>query len=396
MKHPLTLLLLGLGAVALAADTFTFTGIKLVTYFGNDSNVTVYDTHQSASNGWMKEIVNSWAIVTLGCELPKRYRDEGNHQRVQYGVPSAHLTVTTTRTPANTFTVSFLNDRTATAVALVDMNGANAYALGSIGTGRDGFETRPPASQYGPGTDDRSVVAAQTKIFLRWENAPWQLNNGIYSRQLLVPMSRLYGKSVVSIPPGSSSNMAAANAASGGRDKLKASTLTFGATAGRNRWVNGTYNGTAANPWLTCEVRNINNAFLDTARSVNSDSNSFGFDFGQMAIPASSSSTTYKVTFRRKGALNKMMLLTLDPQVGLDGVFVDFKYGDVNQDNEVTADEVGLILTHIGAQFPNWDYMENIPGFEDLMIADLDVDGDGTVTLNDYLISLPNIGLVGD
>jgi len=140
----------------------------------------------------------------------------------------------------------------------------------------------------------------------------------------------------------------------------------------------------------------MNNVFLDGAQSYSPDSSSFDFDLGQMSIPASPGPSTYKVTFRRKGALNKMLVLTVDPQTGLNGVYVDFKYGDVNQDNQVTAAEVGLILDQIGTQYPNSTYFDLIPGQDDLRVSDLDVDGDGSITMTDYLISLPNIGLVGD
>lgn len=396
MKTRLSLLILGMAAAGIAADTMTFTGIRLVTYLGNDNGVTVYESHQAAGNGWLKQIVNSWADVLLGCELAKRYNEPGNHRRRQYGDGTAFLNVTTTRTPQADFKISFLRERTATALAIVEMTGANAYAVGRVGTGRDSWETNPAAQQNGPGEDNRTKVAAQEKVTFQWEGANWQESGGQYSINLSLPLGRIFGDSAVSIPSGSGSNQAAASATSGGRVRYKPSTLTFGASAGRNRWIEGTYNGTHANPWLSCEVRTVNNVFLDAATSVCPTSSRFSFDLGQMAIPAFSGPTTYKVTFRRKGALNKMLTLTVDPQTGLSGVYVDFKYGDANQDNQITASEVGLILDYLGAQYPNSNYYDLIPGNGDMRVDDLDVDGDGTVTLTDYLISLPNIGLVGD
>lgn len=396
MKTRLSLLILGMATAGLAADTMTFTGIRLITYLGNDNGMTVYETHQAAGNGWLKQIVNSWADVNLACELSKRYNEPGSHRRRQYGDPTAFLTVSTTRTPQSNFRVSFLRERVATAVATVEMPNAAAYALGRVGGGRDTWETSPPAQQNGPGSDERTKVAAQDKVMMRWQGANWNQSNGQYWLNLSMPLERIFGDSNVSVPTGSGSNQMAANALSGGRVKYKPSTLTFGAVAGRNRWIEGMYNGTHANPWMSCEVRTMNNVFLDAATSLSPASNSFSFDLGQMAVPAQTGPSTYKVTFRRKGALNKMLVLTVDPQTGLDGVYVDFKYGDANQDNQITASEVGLILEYIGTQYPDSAYFDLIPGHGEMRVDDLDVDGDGSVTLTDYIISLPNIGLVGD
>ncbi|MCC7435337.1 MAG: hypothetical protein IT363_11685 [Methanoregulaceae archaeon] len=396
MKSRLTFLLLGMATAGFAADTITFTGIRLVTYLGNDNGMTVYETGEAAGNGWLKQIVNSWAEVVLACDLNKRYNEPGNHRRRQYGDATGYLTITTTKTPDSTFRVSFLRERAATAIATVEMTAANAYAYGIVGSGRDGWETKPAAQQNGPGSDDRTKVAAQDKVFATWSNVQWGQSGDQYHTSLAMKFERVLGDSVLGVPSGSGSNQTAASARSGGRIRYKGSTLAFGAPAGRNRWISGTYNGSATNAWISCEVRSMNNVFLDGAQSYSPDSSSFDFDLGQMSIPASPGPSTYKVTFRRKGALNKMLVLTVDPQTGLNGVYVDFKYGDVNQDNQVTAAEVGLILEQIGTQYPNSTYFDLIPGQDDLRISDLDVDGDGSITMTDYLISLPNIGLVGD
>lgn len=397
MKHRLSFLLLGMTAAAMAADTFTLTGIELTTYLGNDNQMTYYGVNQPAANGWLKEMVNNWATVALTNNLNKRYVESGNHSRVQYGDGALHMEVTTTRTPSTTFELHMIRERSVIGTANVDMTGASAYALGVVARDEDRIETKPPAAQSGPGEVDRSVAEGQVRTFIRWDNAsPWIREGNVWKKGLGIRFHRIYGKSVVVVPTGSSSNMTAASATSGGKHRIKPTSLRFPSGSGRNFAISGTYNGATAESSVLLEISNMNNVLLDRASCVGADSPTFSCDFSQLSIPIPNSPTTFKVKFKRNGALSKQMLLTVDPQLGLDGVYVDFKYGDVDGDNEVEAAEVALILDHLGKSYPNADFMAEIPGYPELRVEHLDIDGNGSITMNDYLISVGNIGQIGD
>ncbi len=394
MKHRLTFLLTALATVAFAGDTLTLTGVKLTTYIGAESNVTVYDVHQQAGNGWWKVLDQNWADVVLAHHVARLKYQSGQVSETRWGHGQARLDLVTTRTPSSPFRVSFLRQRSATAVASVEWEGANAKAVGRTQDKESALETKPPAYQVGPGTEDRSKVAPQDKIFHRFTQA-WTETQAGHEAQVWVPMGTIRGESSAFVPGGSNSNMVAAVATSGGRYRIKPSTLTFG-TPSSGRWLTGTFNAQGSDSGISIEVRNMNNVLLDTASSFSDVGNDFGFDFAQMMIISMNSQpTTYKVMFKKRAALNKQMLLTIDPSVGLSGVQVDLKFGDVDGDNEITATEVALILNHIGVQYPQAAFLAQIPGTS-LWVEDLDIDGDGAITLNDYLISLPNIGLVGD
>lgn len=397
MKHRLTFLLLGMTAAAMAADTFTLTGIDLTTYLGNDNQMTYYGVNQPAGNGWLKEMVNNWGTVALQNNLSKRYVDAGNHSRIQYGDGALHFEVTTTRTPTTSFEVQMVRERSVIGTAIVDMAGASAYALGVVARDDDRLETKPAAAQNGPGEIDRSVAEGQVRTFVRWQNASaWVQEGNVYKKSLGIRFHRIYGKSVAVVPTGSTGNMTAASATSGGKHRIKPTSLRFLSGSGRNFAISGTYNGATAESSVLLEVSNMNNVLLDRASCVGADSTTFSCDFSQLSIPIPNSPTTYKVKFKRNGALAKQMLLTIDPQLGLDGVYVDFKYGDVDGDNEVESAEVALILDHLGKSYPNADFMDAIPGYPDLRVEHLDMDGNGSITMNDYLISVGNIGQIGD
>lgn len=395
MKHRLTFILSAFATVAFAGDTLTFTGIKLTTYIGAESNVTVYDVHQPGGNGWYKVLDESWADTILVNDLVRRKNESGNVSDTRWGSGQARLNLLTTRTPSSEFRVSFIRQRSATAFATVDMDGATATATGRAEDMDDSLETKPPAHQVGHGTDDRTKVAPQDKVFRRFTGTWSEVQGGGKSIDVWVPMGTIRGKSEAFVPGGSGSNAMATVSTSGGRYRLKPSTLTFG-TPNPGRWLTGTFNANGSDSGIAIEVRSMNNVLLDIASSFSDVGNDFGFDLGQMMIMFTSTSpVTYKVMFKKRGALNKQMLLTVDPTIGLSGVNVELKFGDVDGDNEITAAEVDLILPHIGAHYPQAAFMAQIPGTS-LSVQDLDIDGDGAITLNDYLISHPNIGLVGD
>lgn len=378
----------------MAADTFTLTGIDLFTYL--DGNQTNYPSGTPAGNGWTKEITNGWGIVTLVNNMSKKQNEPGTQSKVQYGDGLLKFEIATTTTPSGQFDLTVLRERIVTATAMVDVQGATAYGLGVLTRMKERLETIPAAYQSTVGEVDRSIIEGQSRSFFRFENASaWTFENGAYRRDFSIYFHRIYGKSLASAPTGSSSNSVASSANSGGRMKYKPTTLKFG---GSGRWfgISGTYNGAGPGHAVDVEVYNTNNVLYDKATCVSADSTVFSCDFGQMAIPTMNVPQTFKVKFRRYGALTKAINLTVHPTSGLTGVYVDFKYGDVDGDNEVEAYEVALILSHLGKSYPNQDFLEEIPGYPELRVEHLDMDGDGTITMSDYSISIGNVGLVGD
>lgn len=393
MKHRFSLLLLGLTAVSLATDTFTLTGIDLFTYL--DGQQTNYPSGTPAGNGWSKEITDGWGIVALVNNMNRKYNQPGTQSKVQYGDGLLKFEIATTTTPVGQFDLTVVRQRAVTATATVELQGATAYGLGVLTRMKERIETIPAAYQSTPGEVDRSIVEGQSRSFFRFENASaWTFENGAYRRNFEIFFHRIYGKSLASAPTGSSGNAVASSANSGGRMKYKPLSLKF--TGGRWFGISGTYNGAGAGQAVDVEVYNLNNVLFDKATCVSADSNVFSCDFGQMAVPAVNMPQTFKVKFRRYGALTKAINLTVHPTSGLTGVYVDFKYGDVDGDNEVEAYEVALILNHLGKSYPNQDFLEEIPGYPDLRVEHLDMDGDGTITMSDYSISIGNVGLVGD
>lgn len=393
MKQRFSLLLLGMTAASMAADTFTLTGIDLFTYL--DGQQTNYPSGTPAGNGWAKEIANGWGTVTLNNNLSRKYNEPGTQTKVQYGDGLLKFEISTTKTPSGQFDLTVLRERSVTGTAMVDLQGATAYGLGVLTRFNERLETIPAAYQSTPGEVDRSIVEGQSRSFFRFENASgWTFEDGVYKKEFSIYFHRVYGKSTASAPTGSSGNATASSANSGGRMKYKPSSLKF--TGGRWFGISGTYNGAAAGRAVDVEVYNLNNVLFDKATCVSADSTVFSCDFGQMAIPAMNIPQTFKVKFRRYGALTKAINLTVHPTSGLPGVYVDFKYGDVDGDNEVEAYEVALILNHLGKSYPNQDFLEEIPGYPELRVEHLDMDGDGTITMTDYSISIGNVGLVGD
>jgi hypothetical protein len=104
----------------------------------------------------------------------------------------------------------------------------------------------------------------------------------------------------------------------------------------------------------------------------------------------------YKVFVSAKGALRKKFTVDYANGIGLSGLDLTLKFGDINGDNYVSYNEVSFVQSMIGTVLNSANAFFAPDPFGPFWAGDCDFNQDGQITQADYMLAQPNVGLYGD
>lgn len=261
------------------------------------------------------------------------------------------------------------------------------------------FAKTPVVVTSGESTENVEKTSGPSRAFMTFKNLTWtSLGPEVKIANIIITMKKLTGNVSIFVPSGSGSNAVAAVAQASCLHKFKVDSLSF-PTIG-NAAVIGTYNGYGPGG-INYELRNKNNGLIGSAFSqvmdMTTETSPHEFEIypNNDDLSNLNRNPLLKLIFQKDSSLRKAFSFNYDQNIGVSGVQIDLKYGDFDGDNEVEAEEVNLIPTYYGLTENDLAFNSNVPG-TNFLVSDLDINKDGIISSADYLLVLPNIGLIGD
>lgn len=103
----------------------------------------------------------------------------------------------------------------------------------------------------------------------------------------------------------------------------------------------------------------------------------------------------YKLYFYTGGSLRKRVDISWNGSQPVTGIDARLKFGDLNMDNYISSAEVAYIYANIGMTHtsPDWHWGAGPGGVAPIQA---DLNADGAITIADYNMAAPNVGLYGD
>lgn len=105
----------------------------------------------------------------------------------------------------------------------------------------------------------------------------------------------------------------------------------------------------------------------------------------------------YIARFQTGSSLVKNVAFTVSASGDILGLNAQLKYGDFDQDNTVSLEELQALQLRLGLSESSGDvWYSSIPGLDNVFVADLDVNNDGSLTSADVALVQPYVGHTGD
>lgn len=266
-------------------------------------------------------------------------------------------------------------------------NGTANGALGGLSSGQISVSSANPeeSKSAGPTSRETRVKVSPT---LAWNT------ESVGSKSLLITVSSL-GLNMVAkatCPGGGSNSVAVSTSASG---SYKFTPISIRPLSNSVACLSGTANVYGSSIWghgspMSLDIYNANNVPLESFECT-VDDGAFVTSFEDH--PAG----TYHIYASAPGSLRKRIDVNWTGSSGLSGLNFDLKYGDINGDGFISQAEVDYIQSMIGVTTGSIsEFLGSFDYAHQTYMGNPDLNQDGVVTIADYNLALPNVGLYGD